>query len=311
MVSTTRITLAAFLFVVSVAAVAAEGASSYSTGFESPAFTASDAANTDGVLAGQDGWSGGAQPGFTNDDHDLDNGDGTYGDEKVTTADAHSGSQSWRYSRGYGSSGQGTPFSPALDGTVGAPNSGADYDTIDVTLWFKAVDATGDGSSFNLYQGSPAGDDRTGFNVYFTATSSGVDVGTYGWDGSYAWHDIALGLDLAAWHSIDIHALFVDDPEYDADQITYTVNSTSPLTTNTWTHPWRESNSFAYTPGDSLKFAAAQDGDTAFKGFYIDDISYAASSSQVIPLPAAAWMGFVLLGGMGGIGAIRRKVRKD
>jgi len=30
----------------------------------------------------------------------------------------------------------------------------------------------------------------------------------------------------------------------------------------------------------------------------------------VIPLPAAVWMGFVLLGGMGGVGAIRRKVRK-
>ena len=33
-------------------------------------------------------------------------------------------------------------------------------------------------------------------------------------------------------------------------------------------------------------------------------------TSVVIPLPAAAWMGFVMLGGMGGVGAIRRKFRK-
>lgn len=40
------------------------------------------------------------------------------------------------------------------------------------------------------------------------------------------------------------------------------------------------------------------------------DNSSLTISSTVIPLPAAAWMGFVLLGGMGGVRAIRRKVRK-
>ena len=225
---------------------------SYSTGFESPTYTASDAQNADGVLAGQDGWSGGAQAGFTNDDYDVDNGDGTYGDEKVTSADAHSGSQSWRYSRGYGSPGQGTPFSPSLGVTVGAPNSGADYPEMLATIWFKAVDPAGDGSEVNIYMGTEAGDDRTGFNLYLTASDTGVSVGTYRWDGSYAWEDIATGLSLNEWHSIDIDALFTDDPEYDSDVITYTIDQGMAgevsSTGNTWTNPWRQANGYAYSP---------------------------------------------------------------
>jgi len=46
-----------------------------------------------------------------------------------------------------------------------------------------------------------------------------------------------------------------------------------------------------------------------FSVLAFDDSSLTISSA-VIPLPAAAWMGFALLGGMGAVGAIRRKFRK-
>ena len=53
--------------------------------------------------AGQQGWSGGAQTGCTNNDP---------GDEQVVNTESFSGSNSWHYARGYGSPGQGTVFSP-------------------------------------------------------------------------------------------------------------------------------------------------------------------------------------------------------
>ena len=278
---------------------AVSAGTSYSTSFESSIYTASDAQNADGVLYGQDGWSGGAQATFTNDDYDLDNGNGTYGDEKVTTADAHSGLQCWRYSRGYGSPGEGTPFSPALDVTTGAPGSGADFDTMIATLWFKPVDSAGDGSSVNIYQGTPTGDDRTGFNIYIESTATGINVGTYRWNGDYDWEDIATGLTLGAWHSIDILAKFTDD--YVNDQITYTIDKGTAgevsSTGNTWTHPWREANSYDYVPGDSLKFAAGSDGDTAYKGVYFDDIHY-----EAVPEPATLALLF-----LGGLVLLRRR----
>ena len=51
----------------------------------------------------QAGWSGGAQAGINNDP----------GDEQVINTEAYSGSNSWHYARGYGSSGQGTRRSSA------------------------------------------------------------------------------------------------------------------------------------------------------------------------------------------------------
>lgn len=300
------------LAVVSAVAAPCWGQTSYSTGFEAPTYTASDAQNADGVLAGQDGWTGGAQAGFTNDDYDIDNDDGTYGDEKVTTADAHGGTQSWRYSRGYGSPGQGTPFSPPLSGTVGAPGAGADYDTMTATLWFKPVNPAGDGSTVSIYQGTPAGNDRTGFNVYLESTASGVDVGTYRWTTTYVWEDIVTGLALDEWHSLDIDALFTDD--YANDVITYTVDKGMAgevsSTGNSWPHPWREANGFVYAPGNSLKFAAGQDGEAAYKGFYFDDITYEAwnsTSAGIIPEPASLIVWSLLAAAGVRLGCRRRK----
>ena len=220
---------------------------------------------------GQDGWSGGAQPGLTNCNP---------GDEEVTTDAAHSGTQSWRYSRGYGSPGQGTPFSPPLSATAGAPSLGY-ADTMTATFWFKAVLPSGDGQVVNIYNGTPAGDDRTGINLYLENTAAGVSVGTWRWaNNDYAWEEIAT-LSSTEWHRVDIAALFTDT--YANDVITYTLDAGTggavSSTGNSWPHPWREFNGYTYAPADSLKFCASS-AETSALGFYFDDLSYTISDSS-------------------------------
>src|SRR5688572_16324347 len=82
-------------------------ANSYSTGFEDFTLGAMSSGGTT-----QNGWSGGAQPDFTNNDA---------GDEQIVNSVAHAGAQSWHYARGYNSPGQGTPYTPNLDTAVTNP----------------------------------------------------------------------------------------------------------------------------------------------------------------------------------------------
>ncbi|MEI6198237.1 MAG: IPT/TIG domain-containing protein, partial [Verrucomicrobiota bacterium] len=126
---------------------------------------------TQAPLWGQLGWTGGAQPDFQNDDTGIDNGDGTFGDEKVTSAAAHTGSNAWRYSRGYGSPGQGTPYTPGLSAAVDA-----DGKSLQATVWFKAVNPAGDNSNVAIETGTPDGTDRGNYLAFLTATPSGVEI---------------------------------------------------------------------------------------------------------------------------------------
>ena len=116
-------------------------------------------------LDGQNGWNGGVPClVFFNDDA---------GDESVTNAAANTGLQSWRYGRGYGSPGCGTPFSPQLAGSVGRPSSGATGDIAVVKFAFKAV-SPGDGSFQSLYLGAVGRDDRTGSSIVLRNEPTGL-----------------------------------------------------------------------------------------------------------------------------------------
>ncbi|WP_425618157.1 NosD domain-containing protein [Anatilimnocola sp. NA78] len=238
-------------------------------------------------LDGQQGWSGGAQPNFTNNDTGIDNGDGTFGDEKVTDLQSYSGTQSWRYSRGYGSPGQGTPFSPNLGATVGAP-SFADGDTATVRFAFKAVTA-GDGTVDTIYEGTPAGTDRTGAQIGLENTPAGVRLfaSTYN-PTTNAFDSVTLGtFPAATWHTVEYTTVYNDNPALDLT--TYIVDGTTVGSLNPWMHIWRQDNAFNHEVGSRLKFSTTQDNNTAIKGFYYDDLEFIISDSSNPGVPLAQY----------------------
>jgi len=159
---------------------------------------------------GQQGWSGGVQAGCTNNDP---------GDEQVVDTESFAGSNSWHYARGYGSSGQGTPFSPTLPSVAG-PGT-----IFEFSIYFKAADASGDGSSQNIYIGSEAGNDRTGFNInlHNDAAGNGLNLTTFEYGGgAFPEHTLVVDLDRNAWHQVSVVASFAADPANDVYE--YSVN---------------------------------------------------------------------------------------
>ncbi|MCY2994596.1 MAG: Ig-like domain-containing protein [Planctomycetota bacterium] len=230
-------------------------------------------------LQGQMGWSGGAQPDFTNNDTNIDNGDGTYGDEQVTNAAAYLGANAWRYSRGYGSPGQGTPFSPLFGATFGRPSSGATGDTVTMQFAFRAV-SPGDGSKQNIYEGTADGGDRTGAQIYLENTAGGVRLTMY--DGLLDDYQTLATVVGANWHTVKMTTVYYED--LFQDLTTYVIDegqSGQVIATGTpWAHLYRAQNGFDYVPGSRFKFYSSFDGDSAIKGFYYDDLSLAVSESS-------------------------------
>lgn len=268
--------------------------SSYTTGFET-----SEGYTVDETLYQQNGWDGGD---WTDTEwNKIDP------DEAVVGTVAHSGSNSWYFPGKSTTEGAGTPFSPRLDGSIGAP-AHADYNWSETTLWFKPKDAAGDDSGVNIYQAATDLSDRTGFNIYIESSSDGIDIGTYRWaGGTYSWEQIATGVAADQWHSIDVEALFKDD--FLNDEITYivdkgTANQITSTTGNTWTHPWFDANQDTYKPGNGLKFAWSRNAPDTAQGFYFDDVSYSARSTAA-PVPEPAGLGLLGLTLLG----IRRRRR--
>jgi len=279
-----------FLGVLSTAVWGATPAAAVSVGFEaSEGYVLGPLSPPPGTTA-QQGWSGGAQPGFTNNDP---------GDEEVTNTEAYAGSNnSWHYARGYGSPGQGTPFSPVMSGVAGP---GTDFS---FSIYFKAADAAGDGSEQNLYMGTAAGTDRTGFNIYLENASSGdgLHLYTYDWiSGSSAKQVFATNLDRSEWHHIHVDAQFRADPADDTFE--YSVDGTPLFSGNSWPNNWRLSEGYTPVYGNSIKFADGGGDTLAHDGFYYDSLSYSFAS---VPEPGS---GLLLLAGLCGLAARRQRQR--
>ena len=261
-----------------------------------------------GSLDGVNGWSGGAQPGFENNNP---------GDEAVTNAAAKTGTQSWRFSTGYGSPGQGTPFSPQLSASAGLAGSGATADTMSITFSFKPVGALGDGSRQSIYEGTVDGTDRTGSNIYLENTAAGITLDTFTGAGEVDQQLAVLG--DTNWHEVTMTTTSIGTNP--ADEVTtFSIDGGATITTTPWADLFRQAHGFSYPAANSVKFADLNDAAIPQNGgFYYDDLSYSVYNSanpsnvlasystsfenvSAVPLPASIWGGFGVAGwfGLGG-----------
>lgn len=234
---------------------------------------------------GQQGWSGGAHLGCTNNDP---------GDDQVVDTESFTGSNSWHYARGYGSAGAGTPFSPTLD-SVATPGNRFEF-----SIHFKAGSSSGDGSAQNIYIGTEAGNDRTGFNINLKNdfAGDGLHLFTYDYTTGFVTESLAVNLDRSTWHEVSVVAVFDADPLNDVYE--YSVNGSLVYTGNSWPNPWRVDHGHTPAYGNSIKFADAGGDIPSHNGFYYDAMSYSASP---IPEPHTA---LLLLVGLSGLAVARR-----
>jgi hypothetical protein len=228
----------------------------------------------------------------------------------VTTAAAHTGTQSWRVSNStvngnYNGNFAGWPFSPGITPAAGQPSSSATADSFAATLWFKAVSttATGDGSSMEFDFGNVPGTDRTNFfAIRNSADANGglllraaESVNTP--DQFLPTQTIATNLSRTDWHRLDFTGTFPDGAGND----TFTVAldgtplnnplSTSPNfnTPNFYTFEgYRDFNNFAYEQTNRLFWRSGATAsslnqgfaDTDPQGFFVDDVTYRTFNSS-------------------------------
>ena len=222
----------------------------------------------------QGGWSGGAQPYFTNDSTD---------DETITDSIFYSSPYSWYLGKNplYGIPGQGSPFTPKLPIETNAINETAfnsEIITRQFTYKFRFYvksDGSGDGTQRAvIYNGSYAGNDRTGFNLYLTNNYNSVSVDSYSYGGgTFPFNNIATGLTVNEWHNIEINITYDADPENET--FLYSVDGATPVNVLSWVNVRRKANSYTYSYGTRMAFTCQENKDYGLGsgyGFYIDDI---------------------------------------
>jgi hypothetical protein len=263
---------------VGMLASSASAAVTYSTGFED--FTLGPISS--GGTA-QNGWSGGAQPDFTNNDA---------GDEQIVNTTVHSGSQSWHYARGYNSPGQGTPYTPNIGDAVDLVG-----DTMTGSLWFKAHTA-GDNSLLAIESGNLAGTDRAEILAYIDNLPGGITVRSFT-GAAFTGVPIASGLDASIWHELS-YSLSLNATDL---EVSISVDGAAPVQFDGSLKDWRDANSFAYSESSRLKFRARHtDGDPQFNGFFLDDVSYTIGA---VPEPAS--LALLATASLGLVAANRRR----
>ncbi|MCH1581625.1 MAG: HYR domain-containing protein, partial [Flavobacteriales bacterium] len=231
----------------------------------------------------QGGWTGGAQAYFQNDGTD---------DETVTAAEANSGSNSWFFTDAYGNPGQGSPHAPSL----GLPSGTGPGTVFTLEFYFKAeATADGDASVHKIYQGTYAGDDRTGININIEnntdASGNGLNIFTYSYDaGSFPVTTIASNLDRNVWHKVNVTYTIDASGDPSLDTVVYSVDDGAGVSANTWMNVWRLDNGFTQSYGDNIAWGGAGNA----SGFYYDDITYSSDfdgSSQTIDFEESAGSG--------------------
>lgn len=276
------------IIVGALAASAVHGQTALSFDFETPF--------TPGSIMGQQGWSAGS----TGNTLLVDPSDHTtVTSEAVTTDQAFSGTQSWRYDHGITSTysfGPGTPFTPSLGASldVGYQFSG--------TIYFKAV-SLGDGSYMELDTGNPAQNDRAEIIAYLNNNEGDLNVTLATINSSHdAFIEVTVGSNLdGGWHRLDYSVTRLGTA---LNSVTAMIDGSDLMSATVegalgfYRSPENESTD-PYEESTSLKFA----GSVVGAGFYFDNISYAISAA---PVPEPATYG-ALLGGVVLLGVIVRR----
>jgi hypothetical protein len=238
-----------------------------------------------GSIQGQDGWSGGKTGAIAADV-----------DQQVTNAASYAGTQSLRVSnKGHNGAFDGWVFGPGLADAAGQPSSKAPADVLEMSLFFRSVSATADGSNLELDLGNSTGDDRTTFTAItnFSDADGGLTLRANEPDatGNFAYSAalVAQSLSRTAWHELDIVAYFLDGTANDYFQIflddpTHAHPMVSP---NTGLPRWRTFEAYnaaldgPYNLSNRLYIRSGLPAsgyglfaDNAVSGFYIDNVSY-------------------------------------
>lgn len=224
-----------------------------------------------GAATIQFGWSGGAAQYFTNDGDD---------DEAITTVKAYEGTKSWCFSSSlYNNPGEGSPFTPALALETGAVDETA-FNTalfgkcIRSTFYFNA-EAANEKSVIKIYNGSYAGDDRTGLNVNIRKLGGGIQITSFTFSGgNFSEIELVNSLAYDTWHKVEVTVLY--DPNPPNDTFTYRINDGVGQDVLSWPNVWRIdiSNNFAPSYGTRLAFGTTGDpGPICFDNILIEDVT--------------------------------------
>ncbi|MCC6847014.1 MAG: hypothetical protein IT294_00835 [Deltaproteobacteria bacterium] len=241
--------------------------------FENPPYTT-------GSIDGQAGWGGQNPPGIAIN---------TNIDQEVSSAQAHSGTQSFRESSDYtiGSFGDQT-FSPSLTDRAGEVSSAADglaggalQPRLVGSVWFKSATGAaqdshvvmsldrGDGARMSWIQVSDnvvdPGDGRQGLSVSFYDYRVPPD--------DFVFNLLATNLSRSDWHSIDFEIEFYEGAQNDVVRVS--VDGVPVFRGTSWEDYFRNAELNPTRPVDSVLFrvsgtAEGNDGE----GFFFDDLTY-------------------------------------
>jgi hypothetical protein len=132
---------------------------------------------------------------------------------------------------------------------------------------------------------------------------------------------VASDLSYTDWHSVKFEMDFVAGLQdtggelYGNDVVKIYVNGQLVHEGTSWESYYYGTPTFGLTSDDkravnSLTFSlrgTAAPG-TLGGGYYVDDVTVAAVA---VPLPAAAWAGMGLMGALGGVAGIKRRLRRE
>jgi hypothetical protein len=258
---------------------------------------------------GQEGWTEVAFP--------------TRYDNEITTATAHSGTQSWRMSNwfhtGLVQAFQTQHFAAA--GQTGATGPGPiASNTLSYSLWLRTVSTTADPN--NIVSISASGNDRMTF-MSFTDDGTSLTASALQFGGANA-SATSGPLTRGAWYKMQVDATFNDGA--DNDSVHYRLFSAADLV-----NPVLDSTQGSWEPGvgalsvDHLSFRVSVNPDNGDQtpsdtnsvtnrpvGFYYDDLSVSVGGNQVyttsfeaaaVPEPAS----LLSLGGIAILGIARRR----